>query len=51
VVGGKLVDNPAVHDVANWHAWPIAMIPVAVIGLALTLTVYNARVKPRASGH
>ena len=51
MVDGKLVDNPAVHDIANWHAWPIAMIPVAVIGLALTLTVYNARVKPRASGH
>jgi MFS transporter, OPA family, glycerol-3-phosphate transporter len=48
MVDGKLVDNPAVHDVANWHAWPIAMIPVAVIGLLLTLTVYNARVKPRA---
>jgi MFS transporter, OPA family, glycerol-3-phosphate transporter len=50
-VDGKLVDNPAVHDVANWHAWPLAMIPVAVIGLVLTLTVYNARVQPRASAH
>ena len=50
-VNGVLVDNPAVHDIASWHAWPLAMIPVAVIGLALTLTVYNARVKPRASPH
>jgi OPA family glycerol-3-phosphate transporter-like MFS transporter len=45
------VDNPAVHVVSNWRGWPIAMIPVAVIGLVLSLTVYNARVKPRASGH
>jgi MFS transporter, OPA family, glycerol-3-phosphate transporter len=45
-VNGVLVDNPAVHVVSNWYAWPIAMIPVAVIGLALTLTVYNASVKP-----
>ena len=51
MVGDKLVDNPAVHDVASWHAWPLAMIPVCVLGLALSLTVYNARVKPRASAH
>ena len=24
-----LVDNPAVHVVSNWHAWPLAMIPVS----------------------
>jgi OPA family glycerol-3-phosphate transporter-like MFS transporter len=47
LVDGKLVDNPAVHDVANWHAWPRAMIPVAVLGLVLSLTIYYARVKPR----
>ena len=51
MVGGKLVENPAIHDVASWHAWPLAMIPVCVLGLALSLTIYNARVKPRTSGH
>jgi OPA family glycerol-3-phosphate transporter-like MFS transporter len=51
VVAGKTVDNPAIHDVASWHAWPLAMIPVCVLGLGLSLTVYNARVKPRASAH
>jgi OPA family glycerol-3-phosphate transporter-like MFS transporter len=49
MVDGKLVENPAIHDVASWHAWPLAMIPVAVLGLALSLAVYNARVKPRAA--
>ncbi|HEY1815113.1 MAG TPA: MFS transporter [Kofleriaceae bacterium] len=47
VVAGKTIENPAIHDVASWHAWPLAMIPVGVLGLALSLTVYNARVKPR----
>jgi len=35
--------------VSNWHAWPIAMIPVAAIGLALSIRLWNARVTPRAS--
>jgi OPA family glycerol-3-phosphate transporter-like MFS transporter len=29
---------------SNWQAWPIAMIPVAAIGLALALRIWNARV-------
>ena len=45
-VDGKPVPNPHVGDVANWYAWPVAMIPVAVIGLLLSLSVWNARVKP-----
>ncbi len=51
MVDGKLVENPAIHDAASWHAWPLVMIPVAVIGLVLSLTVYNARVQPRVSAH
>ncbi len=35
----KLVDN--------WYGWPIAMLPVAVVGIALSLTVWNSRVGPR----
>jgi len=39
--------TPAAKVVANWHAWPIAMIPVAAIGLALSIRLWNARVTPR----
>ena len=31
----------------NWTAWPVVMIPVAVIGIVLSLTVWNARVGPK----
>ena len=44
LVDGQPKPNPAAQDVANWHAWPMAMIPVAVIGLLLTLSVFNARI-------
>ena len=30
---------------ANWSVWPKAMLPVAVIGLVLALTIWNARPK------
>jgi len=33
--------------ISNWRAWPLAMIPVAVIGFVLALRVWNA--KPGAS--
>jgi OPA family glycerol-3-phosphate transporter-like MFS transporter len=47
---GHLV-GPAT-DPANWSWWPIAMIPLAAIGLVLCLRVWNARPKPQqASGH
>ena len=31
------------HDVDNWRMWPIAMIPVAALGLVLSLKMWNAR--------
>jgi MFS transporter, OPA family, glycerol-3-phosphate transporter len=31
------------HDTADWNMWPIAMIPMAVIGLGLSIAVWNAR--------
>ncbi len=37
---GKLV-GPAT-DPSNWLAWPVAMIPVALIGLVLALRVWHA---------
>ncbi len=45
---GCLVNNPAARDVDNWYIWPIAMLPVAIIGMALALKIWNAR--PTRSG-
>ncbi len=42
---GCLVPNPAAGDIDNWHVWPYAMIPVAAIGLLLTLFIWNAKPK------
>lgn len=36
-----------VLDPANWIAWPVAMIPFAVIGLLLATRVWNAKPQPR----
>jgi OPA family glycerol-3-phosphate transporter-like MFS transporter len=45
---GCVIANPAAAKASNWSIWPIAMIPVAVIGFVLTLRIWNA--KPRAGG-
>jgi OPA family glycerol-3-phosphate transporter-like MFS transporter len=42
--------NPESKDISNWYAWPIAMIPIAVVGLALSLSILKAIVGPRKSG-
>jgi OPA family glycerol-3-phosphate transporter-like MFS transporter len=38
----------AAKDISNWNGWPIAMIPMAVLGLALSIRLWNARVHPKA---
>ena len=43
--------TPAAKDVSSWYGWPIAMIPIAVIGLVLSISVWNARVSPRQPAH
>ena len=44
--------TPEASDVSSWLAWPIAMIPMAIIGLALSIRIVNAVVgggaKPKA---
>ena len=36
--------------VASWRAWPVAMVPVAALGLALSIRIWNARVvRPAAA--
>jgi OPA family glycerol-3-phosphate transporter-like MFS transporter len=48
VFGRVLSDDPKWQaDVSNWYAWPIAMIPAALIGLGLSLWIYKAVVVPR----
>jgi MFS transporter, OPA family, glycerol-3-phosphate transporter len=48
-VGSLLPEKgtPEANVVSNWQAWPIAMIPVAAIGLALSIRIWSARVAPR----
>ena len=37
-------------DIGNWYIWPIAMIPVAVIGLYFSLKVWNAKTATEGLG-
>ena len=39
--------TPKASDFASWQAWPIAMVPVAAIGLWLSIRLWNARVVVR----
>ena len=41
--------SPEAADIASWYAWPIAMIPMAVIGLLLAIKVIKAVVTPNRS--
>ena len=38
-------------DPAHWAVWPAAMLPVALVGLALCATIWNARPKKSAPAH
>lgn len=38
-------------DAALWSAWPTSMIPVALVGLLLALTVWNAKPQKGGGGH
>ena len=40
---GSMVSNPAAKDIDNWTIWPYAMIPVALVGLVLSIILWNAR--------
>jgi OPA family glycerol-3-phosphate transporter-like MFS transporter len=40
--------TPESADVAHWYAWPVAMIPMAIIGLLLAIKVIKAVVTPNA---
>ncbi|MCC6872900.1 MAG: MFS transporter [Sandaracinaceae bacterium] len=36
-------------DPSNWLAWPVAMIPMALIGLVLATRLWNAKPKPKVA--
>ncbi len=36
-------------DPSNWVIWPIAMIPLALVGFLLSLRIWNARPKPKGA--
>lgn len=43
VLGRVLPKGDAARDPSNWWTWPAAMLPAALIGLALASRVWNAR--------
>ncbi|MFO0761405.1 MAG: MFS transporter [Byssovorax sp.] len=48
ILNGLLPAKEAAKDPANWRVWPIAMLPLTVVGLFLATRVWNA--KPKAGG-
>lgn len=47
LLGRLLPSGDAQADPGNWIAWPLAMLPVALIGLMLAARIWNARPAPR----
>jgi len=44
---GELIGSAT--DPANWKPWPLAMIPLAALGLVLALRLWNAKPKPKTT--
>ncbi|MFI5288554.1 MAG: MFS transporter [Polyangia bacterium] len=51
VLGHVLPTGAAKKLPANWTAWPIVMVPAAVIGLVLAIRVWNAKPAPKGATH
>ncbi|MBE2248003.1 MAG: MFS transporter [Myxococcus sp.] len=51
LVGFLLPQGDAAKVAANWINWPLAMVPVAIIGLLLCTRVWNAKPKSAAPAH
>lgn len=49
IVGHVLPGGDAAKVPANWINWPMAMVPVAVIGLGLATRLWNARAQREAA--
>ena len=44
-----LPTGEAAKDPGSWSSWPLAMVPVAIVGLAFCAKVWNAKPKPKAA--
>jgi OPA family glycerol-3-phosphate transporter-like MFS transporter len=44
-----LPNGEAAKDVANWLPWPIAMVPMSLVGLFLASRIWNATPKPTSA--
>ncbi|MBW2529489.1 MAG: MFS transporter [Deltaproteobacteria bacterium] len=52
LLGRILPDGDAAKDPNNWGNWPIAMVPLAILGTVLALRIWNAKPKPKqAAAH
>ncbi|MCU0699800.1 MAG: MFS transporter [Myxococcaceae bacterium] len=51
LVGFLLPQGEAAKTAANWINWPMAMVPVAIVGLVLCTRVWNAKPKSAAAAH
>jgi MFS transporter, OPA family, glycerol-3-phosphate transporter len=56
MVLGKTLPNAKLDPVfarepSHWSPWPLAMIPMAALGLLLSLRLWNAKPGPRATAH
>lgn len=49
VYGRILPTGDAMKVAANWMPWPVAMLPLALVGLVLATRVWNAKPQPRAA--
>ncbi|HEX7879160.1 MAG TPA: MFS transporter [Candidatus Eisenbacteria bacterium] len=50
LLGKVLPSGEAAKDPHNWTNWPLAMLPVAVIGFLLCLKLWNARPNAKGAG-
>ncbi len=49
--GAILPRDEAAKDPSNWYAWPLAMMPVAAVGLWLARRLWNAKPVGQRAGH
>jgi OPA family glycerol-3-phosphate transporter-like MFS transporter len=51
IVGQALPLGEAAKVASNWQAWPLAMLPLAALGLFLCTRVWNAQPRSGAAAH
>jgi len=49
LLGRLLPSGAAAKDVNNWSSWPIALVPLSVVGLVLATRVWNAKPQAKAA--